>query len=69
MGRGWKRTEVSLRHTAPVPYPTAVLQMDQAALADQGLLWNQRERGEDANLDRGLGVRSGGYRAQAGPRS
>ena len=23
MGRGWKRTEVSLRHTAPVPYPTA----------------------------------------------
>jgi hypothetical protein len=42
----------------------AVLQMDQAALAHQGLLRHQRERGEDANLDRGAGVRTGGHRAQ-----
>ena len=26
MGRGWKRTEVLLSDTAPVPYPTAQLQ-------------------------------------------
>ena len=41
-----------------------VLQMDQAAPADQGLLRHQRERGEDPNLDRGVGVRAGGDRAQ-----
>ena len=65
MGRGWKRTEVSLRPTAPVPYPTVVLQMDQAASADQGLLRHQRERGEDSNLDRSVDLCSGGDRAQA----
>ena len=43
----------------------AVLQMDQAAPADQGLLRHQRERGEDADLDRGVDVRAGGDRAQA----
>ena len=42
-----------------------VLQMDQAAPADQSLLRHQRERREDANLDRGFGVRAGGHRAQA----
>ena len=30
----------------------AVLQMDQTALANQGVLWNFRERSQDANLDR-----------------
>ena len=39
--------------------------MDQAAPAHQGLLRHQRERGEDANLDRGLGLRAGGHRPQA----
>jgi hypothetical protein len=39
--------------------------MDQAASANQGLLWHQRERGEGANLDRGVGLRAGGNRAQA----
>ena len=43
----------------------AVLQMDQAAPADQSLLRHQRERREDSNLDRGVGVRAGGHRAQA----
>ena len=38
--------------TAPVPYPTVVLQMDQAASAHQGVFRHQRERGENANLDR-----------------
>jgi hypothetical protein len=28
-----------------------VLQVDQAAFADQGALWRQRERGQDADLD------------------
>ncbi len=42
-----------------------VLQMDQAAPADQGFLRHQRERGEDPNLDRGVGVCAGGDRAQA----
>src|SRR5664279_1697519 len=64
MGRGWKRIEPD-SDTAPVPYPTAVLQMDQAASADQGLLRHQRERGEDANLDRGGDLCAGGDRAQA----
>ena len=65
MGRGWKRTEVSLRHTAPVPYPTTVLQMDQTAPADQGFLRHQRERGKNSNLDCGIRVCAGGDRAQA----
>jgi hypothetical protein len=31
---------------------------------DQGILRHKRERGEDANLDRGLGLRAGGHRPQ-----
>ena len=42
-----------------------VLQVDQAAPADQGLLRHQRERGEDPNLDRRLGLRARGHRPQA----
>jgi len=42
----------------------AVLQMDQAASAHQGLLGNQRERLEDTNLDRRFGLCSGCHRAQ-----
>ena len=38
--------------------------MDQAAPANQVVLWHQRERREDANLDRGLGLRAGGHRPQ-----
>src|SRR3990172_1164418 len=34
----------------------AVLQMDQAAPADQSVLWHQRERAEDSNMDRHLCV-------------
>ena len=41
-----------------------VLQMDQAASADQGILRHQRERGEDPDLDRGLGLRAGGHHPQ-----
>jgi len=51
MVRGWKRIALDA-DTALVPYPTAVLQMDQATSADQGILRNQRERGEDSTLDR-----------------
>ena len=32
---------------------------------NQGLLRYQRERGEDSDLDRSVGVRTGGHRAQA----
>ena len=41
-----------------------VLQVDQAAPADQEVLRRQRERREDANLDRRLGLRTGRDRAQ-----
>src|ERR1035438_6189373 len=37
----------------------AVLQMDQTALAHQGLLRHQRKRSQDTNLDRRFGLRSG----------
>jgi len=37
---------------------STLLQVDQAAPADQGLLRHQRERGEDANLDCSLGLRA-----------
>ena len=57
MGRGWKRVALDA-DTAPVPYPTPVLQIDQATSADQGVLRNQRERGEDINLDRDIGFRT-----------
>ena len=42
-----------------------VLQMDQAASADQGLLRHQRERGEDADLDRGGDLRADRHRQKA----
>src|SRR5271157_1502120 len=41
-----------------------ILQMDQATSADQAVLRHFGERGEDANLDRRLGLRAGCYRAQ-----
>jgi hypothetical protein len=45
----------------PVPPALAgriVFQMYQAALAHQDVLWHQRERGQDANLDRSLRIRA-----------
>ena len=60
-------------HRPDIQVPLAsgiVLQVDQAASANQGVLRHQRERGEDPNLDRGLGLRAGGHRPQAtGPGS
>ena len=41
-----------------------VFQVDQTAPTTQGILRHQRKRGEDANLDRGLGLRAGGHRPQ-----
>ncbi len=38
--------------TAPVLYPTVVLQMDQAEPAHQGLLWHQRECRQNPDMDR-----------------
>lgn len=38
-----------------------VLQMDQAALANQSILWHYRERGQNPNLDRHLRLRAGSY--------
>ena len=49
MGRGWRRA--GKLSTAPVPYPTVVLQGDQAIPADQGLHRHQRERRTDSDLD------------------
>ena len=51
-----------------VPQPLAggvVLSVDQAASADQAVLRHVGERGEDANLDRGVGLCAGGHRRQA----
>jgi hypothetical protein len=42
-----------------------VLQMDQAAPAHQSLLRDQRECGEDPDMDRGVGLRVGGDPPQA----
>ena len=39
--------------------------MDQAAPADQAVLWDLRERGEDANMDRRVGLRAGGHHQEA----
>jgi hypothetical protein len=39
--------------------------MDQTASANQRILWNQRERREDSDLDRCLGLRARGHRSQA----
>ena len=39
--------------------------MDQAAPADQGVLRNLRERGEDTDLDRPLGLRPRRLRQEA----
>ena len=50
--------------------------MDQAAPPHQGVLWNQRKRREDANLDRRVGLCAGrdpqevpGVRTQSPPNS
>ena len=55
-------------HRRDLPFALAggaVLPMDQAAPADQEVLRCQRERREDSDLDRRLGLRAGGDRAQA----
>jgi len=47
-----------------------VLQMDQAAPADQTVLWHESQCRQDANLDRYFGVRAGcNYQKTPGPRS
>ena len=54
-------------HRRDLPFALAggaVLQVDQAALADQEVLRRQRERREDPDLDRRLGLRAGRDRAQ-----
>src|ERR1035441_2440434 len=42
-----------------------VLPLDQATPADQGVLWNVAERGEDPNLDRDQCLCAGGHREEA----
>src|SRR5271166_4720796 len=57
-----------VEHRRPVSLPLAggtVLQMDQAAPPDQGVLRNLRERGEDTSLDRHLGLRPRRHRQEA----
>ena len=39
--------------------------MDQAASPDQAVLWDLRERGEDPDLDRRIGLRAGRHRPEA----
>ena len=57
-------------HHQALPLPLAdrvVLQVDQAASADQGVLRHHRECREDADLDRSLGLRAGRHRQEAAP--
>ncbi len=42
-----------------------VLQVDKAASADQEVLRHFGERGEGADLDRGIGIRASGHRQEA----
>ena len=56
--------ETGLYGTAPVLHPTAILQVDQAAPPDQEILWKFRERGEDANLDCDLNLRTRCHRQE-----
>jgi hypothetical protein len=42
-----------------------VFKVDKTAPTDQPVLRNFRERGEDVNLDRGIGLRVGGHRQEA----
>ena len=42
-----------------------VLQVDQATPANQEILWHQRERSEDPDLDCHLDLRAGDHRPQA----
>ena len=39
--------------------------MDQTALADQEVLWDLGERGEDTNLDRSVSLRPSRHREEA----
>jgi hypothetical protein len=43
----------------------AVLQMDQTAPTNQSVLWHQRERAEDSNMDRHFCMRSRGHCQEA----
>jgi Transposase DDE domain len=57
-----------LDHSRPLQKSMAggvVFQMDQAAPADQAVLWDLRECGEDADMDRRVGLRAGGHRQEA----
>jgi hypothetical protein len=38
-----------------------IFQMDQAAPSHQSVLWHQRERSEDSDLNRSLDLCAGGY--------
>ena len=49
MGRGWKRARKL--STAPVPYPTIVLQGAEADAEDQDLRGDQRQCRPDTGLD------------------
>jgi hypothetical protein len=64
-GEGLETARGISRGTALVPYPTAFLQMDQTAPADQSVLRYLRERGENTNLDRRLRLCTRRYRQEA----
>ena len=51
------QARVDCRLVPPALAGRIVFQMDQAAPAHQDVLWHQRERGQDANLDRSLHLR------------
>ena len=50
MGRGWKRARTL--STAPVPYPTDLLQIAEAVVAGQNICGHQQQCAASADLDR-----------------
>ena len=52
------QTAAHCRSVPPALAGRTLLQMDQAAPAHQGVLWAQRERGQNTNLDRHLHLRA-----------
>ena len=52
------QARVDCKPVSPALAGRVVFQMDQAAPTNQDALWHQRERGQDANPDRGLHIRA-----------
>jgi hypothetical protein len=62
---GWCKSNVSGAAAGHGTEVASIVQVDQAASSDQAVLWHDRERREDADLDRGLDLRARRHRQKA----